>query len=248
MNIPLILSTVVLSSLLVLSFSSNSPTVPAKSTHLQYVADFSDDKVLMGASHNVFVGRVVKQSGNKELGIGPETQFEVEIIENIKGELKGTVVVNQQGGYKNNVLYIVESDDILPSKAEDYLLRPGSTYLLATRYNEAEGWYTLNPYPTASKLLSSDTGATTESLLSIAKEDDRIGELKVAYSKETLLEADLRNNKTYNKYEEVEVNTEKIEKLDQSVLQATTTPDTEQSEESIPNSQEESAVEGEAKE
>src|ERR1041385_5609136 len=43
-----------------------------------YSADFSNDQILVGASHHIFVGRVLRQIGSTDLGIGTETQFEVE--------------------------------------------------------------------------------------------------------------------------------------------------------------------------
>jgi hypothetical protein len=80
---------------------STAPVIVKKvALHAAYVADFRDDKILMGASHNVFIARVTREVGTKGHEFGPETQFEVEVIENIKGDLSGTVIVNQQGGYE----------------------------------------------------------------------------------------------------------------------------------------------------
>lgn len=171
-----------------------------KQMHAQYVADFSDDKALIGASHNVFVGKVLREVGKKERGIGPETQFEVEIIENIKGGLTDTVIVNQQGGYKDGVLHIVEGVDDDKSGADEYMLRPGSTYLFATRHNEKENWHTLNSYPTARKLLSANADASSDELKDIANNDSRVEELREAYPNEILLPADVQNNRTLNSY------------------------------------------------
>lgn len=101
-----------------------------------YIADFSDDTVLIGFSQNTFIGEVVSTKGSKKLGVIPETQFNVKVIENIKGNLSGTIVVNQEGGYLNNTLYVMEND---------VLLETGKIYLFATRYNESEKFYTLVP-------------------------------------------------------------------------------------------------------
>lgn len=167
-------------------------------TDAQYAADFSDNKVLMGASHNVFIGKVVRQVGDKERGIGPETQFQVAVIDNIKGDLHGTVTVNQQGGYKDGVLYVVGED------GGGSLLQPGSTYLFATRYNEQQDWYTLNSYPAASKLLSSNANAQTASLKTLADNDSRVQQLKAAYPHEILIDADIAHNNTRNSFESVQ--------------------------------------------
>lgn len=170
--------------------------------HPQYVADFADDKVLVGASHNVFVGKVIAQSGTKQLGATPETQFSVEIIRNVKGELQGVVTVNQQGGYKDGVLYITESGDVsAPGKGERYMLQNGSTYLFATRYNESENWHTLNTFPTARKFLSADQGLSQEQLATVAVSDARVRQLYAAYPDEVLLEADIKAKNILNSFE-----------------------------------------------
>lgn len=159
-----------------------------------YAADFSDDQVLIGASHNIFVGTVIAANGNKERDLGPETQFQVEVIENIKGDLKGTIIVNQQGGYKDDELYVFGDTD-----AESYLLKPGATYLLSTRVNDKEGWYTLNPHPNASKLLSARP-LDAEKRLEVIASDQKISELKTAYPNEVLLRADVKNANVRNSY------------------------------------------------
>jgi hypothetical protein len=167
------------------------------------VADFTDDRALMGASHNVFVGKVLEQIGTKERGIGPETQFKVQVIENIKGELDGEVVVDQEGGYKNGILYIFGEGD-----GKSYLLQPGSTYLFATRYNKNENWYTLISHPAGKKVISSDGSMGQKQLKMTAQSDNRVIELKEAYKDEIPLDADVKNNNSLNNYEATKENTE----------------------------------------
>jgi hypothetical protein len=171
-----------------------------RAADLEYAADFSSDAVLVGASHNVFVGKVIRQLGSKERGIGPETQFQVQIIDNIKGDLKGVVTVDQIGGYKNGVLYTVSEDAGSPKGDSAYLLQPGSTYLLATRYNRTEDWYTLNPFPTARKLISRDQIASTAQLRAVAEKDARFKQLEIAYPREVLLNADVVHGNALNRY------------------------------------------------
>lgn len=173
--------------------------------HPIYVADFSKDDILIGASHNVFVGRVLNQSGEKSLGSTPETQFTVEVISNIKGDLKGTVTVNQFGGYKNGALVTVEDDTPIPNgkSAGTYMLEPGQTYLLATRYNEQEDWHTLNSFPTARKLLSKDANASVADLKTLAQNDERVQALTAAYPNEKLLDADIQHGNTRNSYRDM---------------------------------------------
>jgi len=114
-------------------------------------ADFvnvTDDRELVGAAHNVFIGKVIAQTGNKPNtppaeagdtpGFSPQTQFSVEVLENIKGKLNGIITVSQYGGYAEksgvNQLVLFEGDK---------LLEPGKTYLFATRFNDIDGWHTI---------------------------------------------------------------------------------------------------------
>lgn len=91
--------------------------------HASYAFEADDKRKLVGASENVFVGRVLKKVGSKgipalepipgEDNSSPATQFEVEVINNIKGELEGKVVVNQHGGDdRDGQLTLLEEDPL----------------------------------------------------------------------------------------------------------------------------------------
>ncbi len=201
--LPLLAALLIFGGAFLVSRSDAAPQV--RTMDAEYAADFSDNRILMGASHNVFVGKVIRQTGEKERGIGPETQYQVVVIENIKGNLEGTVTVDQEGGYRDNILYVMDGDIGTTGKdANAYLLQPGSTYLLATRYNPEEDWHTLNSYPTAKELISSDSSATNDYLLLRTDADPRVKSLKAAYPHEILLQADIAHNNTKNSYESVE--------------------------------------------
>lgn len=163
--------------------------------HLSYPSDFSNNQNLIGGASNVFVAKVIAQTGNKETSVGPRTQYTVEIVRNIKGDLSGIVTLDQLGGYKNGQLVTVED-----STLEGYLLQPGSTYLLATRYNEKENWYTLNLHPNASKLLISDETKSTAELQTLADQDEKVKSLEAAYPDEKLLDADITHANTRNAF------------------------------------------------
>ncbi len=167
--------------------------------HPQYAADFSNDRVLVGAAHNIFVGKVIEKVGAKDLGVGPETQFEVEVIDTVKGILSGTVTVNQQAGYKDGKLYVMEGDLFTEGSDQESLLQIGSTYVFTTRYNEEEDWHTIISYPSANKILATDE-SNVDKLQKLAKKDDYVEELKDAYPDEILLKADVQNENTLNSY------------------------------------------------
>ena len=171
--------------------ASSSVNTHISFAHPSYPADYRDNAILLGASHNVFIGKVLAIASTKDFVGNPATQFSVEVIKNIKGNLKDTVILNQEGGMKNGVMYHIE---------DSTLLQPGSTYILATRYEPEGDMYTLNPHPNAHKLLSSDASLSDAELKKLADTDEKTKTLEVAYPKEHLLEADVYHANTRNEF------------------------------------------------
>ncbi len=190
----LIFGLVIAIFVIAMSMFSTPVLAAAKMTiiHPLYAANYADDNILMGSSHNVFVGKVIAQVGDKELAGSPTTQFSVEVISNIKGDLKDTIVVNQLAGYRDGVLYLMDEDG--------KLLVPGSTYLFATRYNAEDDTYTLNSHSNASKLLSSDETQSNDELKTLTDNDKKVKALEAAYPEEKLLEADVYHGNTRNEF------------------------------------------------
>lgn len=200
----IIIGNVVLVAIFSIGLYTNIIKLPiTKIIPSQHVADFIDDRVLMGASHNVFVGKVIEQVGSKSLGNNPETQFAVDVLLNIKGNLQGMITVNQLGGYKNGILYLVSEGDVIAPEIKngDEMLVPGSTYLFATRYNSIENWYTFISHPGGKKLISRDNALDKTQLEVLAKSDERVNKLQEAYKNEVLLDIDVRNNNARNSYQ-----------------------------------------------
>ena len=162
----------------------------------------------MGASHNVFVGKVIGQIGvRKEIlspGVEiPITQFEVRPIMNVKGDLQNSIIVEQVGGYQNGYLVVGNAGDVFGSRNQSgggYLMQVGSTYLLATRY-ESDGLYYLWDFSAASKLIDRNNNKSISELASIAQNDSRIQRLEAAYPNEILDAEDIRNNNARNSYQ-----------------------------------------------
>lgn len=169
-----------------------------------FPADYSDNRNLVGGAHNIFIGTVTEQTGTKARSVHPETQFEVEVIDNIKGGLKGKTIVNQLGGYKDGKLYVSEGDMYKEESEKESLLQIGSTYLFTTRYNPNENWNTLLSYPSANKLLTSRE-QDSENLRELAREDDRVNELKEAYPNEVLIKADVVSGNAHNSFKDIVV-------------------------------------------
>jgi hypothetical protein len=97
----------------------------------------SDDTDLVGFADNVFVGRVKERVGST--GVTParpygSTRFAVEVLENVKGRLGGTVSVGQEGSFdaERGCLMLAEDDP---------LLEPGQEVVFFTRHDEERGWH-----------------------------------------------------------------------------------------------------------
>jgi hypothetical protein len=167
----------------------------------QYAADFRDDKVLVGASHNIFVAKVLKSVGVERGILGPETQFKAKVLYNIKGDLHGDIVISQTGGYDSDVIYVVGDE-----YDKDYLFKEGSTYLFSARLNDKKNWYTINSFPGSSKIISNNKNIDESKILALIESDTRVSDLKKAYPNEILINADVLNNNTRNSYKSIEKN------------------------------------------
>ena len=115
--------------------SHQKPEVINAST--SYVTDIHDPRKLSGFSSDIFIGEVIEKSGSQQTGVIPETRFEVQVIEGLKGNAAGKVTVNQQAGYdEDGNFFTIDGDQILV---------PGKIYLFATVYDPAHDRYTLVP-------------------------------------------------------------------------------------------------------
>ncbi len=134
------------------------------------ISDYGNVRELVGISDNVFVAKIGNKIGSESPGADfTASQFEAEVIFNIKGSLEGTVVVS----------------DFLNA----HLLQSGVTYVLTTRYNPQKKWYAVNTPPGAtpgsarwlSKIISTDPNMTNDQLKELAKDDPRVQELLIGY-------------------------------------------------------------------
>jgi hypothetical protein len=103
-----------------------------------YAINVSDDRELIGASTDAFIGKVIEQVGNSTEPY-VRTHFSVEVLETIKGDVSGKVIVNQKGGFQT-----INDDTFLLLTEGDELLQPGETYFFCTKGNDERG-YTFIP-------------------------------------------------------------------------------------------------------
>lgn len=100
-----------------------------------YVIDIYNPREVVGYADDVFFGQVIEEVGTKNLYY-PTTQFKVKVIDAIKGNAKGQIIISQTGGVQARELYLYN---------EDPLVKDGETYLFSTRYRDDLGWNDVIP-------------------------------------------------------------------------------------------------------
>jgi hypothetical protein len=118
-----------------------TPGAPVDNIVVDTSLNAANETQLVNVSDNVFVGQVVRRIDDAPLPEAaplPTTAFAVEVKENIKGSLSGTVTVVQGGGCDpeygrvvliNNNPLLVPGQEVLFTTSED---SPGGTHSLAS--------------------------------------------------------------------------------------------------------------------
>jgi len=151
--------------------------------HSAYIADFDDDRVLVGYAQNVFVGKVIQYTGSAPRNGVPHKQLEVSVVHNIKGEAQGVVTVDVENS----------------SEVEELI--PGATYLLAARHIPTiSPFYHIGAHPAFRSNISRDAGLTPQDLAELAKKDERVRHLLEAYPNEVLRDRDIEKGYTLNAF------------------------------------------------
>ena len=105
-----------------------------------YALDPTDDGALAAYATDIFIGRVLEQTGaagaptsapGQEL---PQSQFAVEVLHLLKGQAGGVVTVNQVGGLDPQARQTMLLEG-------DALLRPGASELFLVASVPERGWY-----------------------------------------------------------------------------------------------------------
>lgn len=171
------------------AYKQNKPTGAGEAS---LIYDPSDNKQVVGAYHNIFTGKVLQKLEPSSYDAIPQSQYFVEVIENIKGSLTGKVVVSQLDG-------LMFSDE----GKKPFILQVGSAYLFATRENPEMGWNVLSAHPSGIKLISEDKNLSQEKLFELSKNDPRVNELREAYPLEIIPSADLKSGNVRNAYQDL---------------------------------------------
>jgi hypothetical protein len=159
--------------------------VPFSVVYSEFPPEVDTVAGLISISTNVFIGKVINRGG---AGVGharPSTRFEVEVVGNITGEMKGKVFIDQIGvGYKNGKFIIME-DDIARAtdgkiNPKDVYLKTGGSYLFVAHCSKPPICGISAP-PYDRELITADNTLSNTQLLTIAENNPRVQEfLKVA--------------------------------------------------------------------
>lgn len=170
-----------------LYLSTENTNKPLSGLEMRYVADFSDERNVIGFSGNVFAGKVTKILKHTKSDNLPVTLYEVEVFHNIKGKLKETVII------KDTVGYSVDSDGeqrVSSLNGIDTFMQAGETYLFAVNYDEEmtkqEGLdvFSLGGHPNFNKKMSFDETLGINELEVVAKQDEVVKKWEIAYENE----------------------------------------------------------------
>ncbi len=163
-----------------------------------YGRNFADDRIMVGESHFVFVGKIIRQIGNEFVDGIPATQFEVEPLLNIKGMLDKTIILAQMGvSYDNGKLTSYEGDKPLV---------PGATYLFATQYGVTQNGVRRELYAISAPqydraLIADDPGLTNDDLKALAERNERVTAYQNAYPNEMPPKGAVEHGTAWNNYQ-----------------------------------------------
>jgi hypothetical protein len=149
--------------------------------------DFKDPKVLVGYSDNVFAAKLLNKAGTMQLELtggrtANNSQYVARVISNVKGKLRGSVIVNQ-GELPNHPL-----------------LQVGSTYLFSAKYSRQYDFYDVTLVPDNYQLISDNDGLDDVQLSSLVEENNSFKRLRDAYPDEIPFALDVRNGHSFNRY------------------------------------------------
>ena len=96
--------------------------------------DFADDRKLVGFVDAVFFGKVTSDGVYSDAYSYPTQTFQVEVLESLKGDVSGTVQVNQPA-------HVTKSGDPIYFEHAGEALENGKAYVFVGAFVESSGLY-----------------------------------------------------------------------------------------------------------
>lgn len=106
------------------SVSAEDSVIPISRIQGSFAINVHDQRELVAFADHVFVGKVLKNEGYEYIYSSPYTNYTVQVLENIKGNLimdKGIPIVKQGGLSKDGSYYEMFEDDELPAEKGIYI-------------------------------------------------------------------------------------------------------------------------------
>lgn len=161
--------------------SINSDQIPVYERHADFVMDVTNKEEVVGNSENVFIAKVLNLESSIPTSNVPRTQFKVEVIQNIKGELNNEIIINQAIGYGIDQ----EGNKYMEKHEGQEFIKEGSTYLFATLHDENTDWH--NPVPIYGEInISNSEIENTVKEYKLAFENQKPSELLLEQIPQTL--------------------------------------------------------------
>ncbi|MBZ5722931.1 MAG: hypothetical protein LAO03_21530 [Acidobacteriia bacterium] len=176
--------------------ATKSQPVPTEGAFSQAsgIGAWTDDRALVGRSHYIFVAQVKSDDGPLTVTAGIIVNlYSVRVLDNIKGELQGTVKL-EQSRYANG-----------DSSKPDDPLHVGATYVFATLFSVPQTSYILSAPPYDRKLITDDASLSDERLKGLASQDPRVLALRAAYPNEIISPVAHEFGLDWNNYESVKL-------------------------------------------
>ncbi len=167
-----------------IGWAPNGPNrTPLTGQAVESGVNIKDDKELMGLMDNAFVGKVLEKVGSERLEKdSASSQYRVDPIMNIKGDLQGQIIVSQFEWKKYPLLQV------------------GSTYVFTVRYGAQKDIYVMGIYPENYTVLSEDASLSNTELKTLAENSAWVKRLREAYPQEVPFFGKVQNHIEYNSY------------------------------------------------
>jgi len=149
--------------------------------HPQYAFKPSDTKQLVKNTDSIFIGKVVKQTGEKQIGGFSYPVFSVQVIESVKGDAFGTVdVVQADVRYRDKKVYVSEGDISISGEMnlDKILLKQGSAYIFTALYVKDDHQYGISIAPYDRTLITNISTSSESQIKTEAGRNPRIKELR----------------------------------------------------------------------
>lgn len=172
----------------------------------KYIADFSDNKKVSWFADNIFVWKIIKNLSLEKIWKEEfdRTEFNIEVLYNIKWNLTWSIIASQAFGYDENWNPILMEWSSLMNEWE--------IYIISSRWDAP---HKIIAHPNGIHLLSSDKELTNISIKQLIKESKKVKDWKDAYKNEVYYQDNFKISSDKNSYKSLsEENKKKLDDIE----------------------------------